>query len=146
MQFFSQKFTYDNHVCSCLLPPLQFSLTLIVLFDHSLFGLFSEDRYWPYSYFRFLSTLTLTPFIKTHKKRAPPIFPYLSWPNKFGHQLHVWCPVKWLIINRLKENKNHQKVILTGLPRGDFVWGEGVAVHTLCTLLGDFRSKNNGAV
>ena len=136
MQFFSQKFTYDNHVCSCLLPPLQFSLTLIVLFDHSLFGLFSEDRYWPYSYFRFLSTLTLTPFIKTHKKRAPPIFPYLSWPNKFGHQLHVWCPLK--VIAATTDNKQIKRKQES--PKGDFNWaakgqfclrGGGGCTHSL---------------
>ena len=71
----------------------------------------------------------------------------LSWPNKFGHQLHVWCQLKVIAAMadniRLKENKDRQKVILTELPRGDFVWGEGVAVRTVCTLLGDFRTKKN---
>ena len=41
------------------------------------------------------------------------------------------------------KNKNRQKAILTGLPRGDFFWGEGAAVRTYCTLLDDFRDKEN---
>ena len=37
------------------------------------------------------------------------------------------------------KNKNRQKAILTGLPKGDFFWGEEGAVRTYCTLLDDFR-------
>ena len=66
-------------------------------------------------------------------------------------------------------NKNRRKAILTGLPRGDFFWGEGAAVRTQATItprrrplrhieshvrvkhkliwtlypLEDFRNKNN---
>ena len=41
------------------------------------------------------------------------------------------------------KNKNRQKGDFNWTAKGRFFWGEGAAVRTYCTLLDDFRDKEN---